>query len=68
MYPSAGAGTSRASTAFWTIEDVVAEVAELKRRGVVFEDYDLPGIKTLGGILGDQPADGRVAAAVPLQP
>jgi predicted enzyme related to lactoylglutathione lyase len=45
MYPSPGAGTSRASTAFWQVADVAAEVAELKARGVVFEEYDMPGIK-----------------------
>jgi hypothetical protein len=45
MYPSPGAGTSKASTAFWAVEDVVAEVRELKGKGVVFEDYDMPGIK-----------------------
>lgn len=50
MYPSAGAGTSKASTAFWAVDDVVAEVAELKSRGVVFEEYDMPGIKTVNSI------------------
>jgi predicted enzyme related to lactoylglutathione lyase len=50
MYPSAGAGTNKASTAFWEVDDVAAEVAELKARGVVFEDYDMPGIKTVNGI------------------
>ena len=45
MYPSPGAGTSKASTAFWAVDDVVAEVATLKARGVVFEEYDMPGIK-----------------------
>ncbi len=45
MYPSPGAGTSKASTAFWAVDDVVAEVAELKARGVAFEEYDMPGIK-----------------------
>jgi hypothetical protein len=45
MYPSAGAGTSKASTAFWAVDDVAAEVAELKAKGVVFEEYDFPGIK-----------------------
>jgi predicted enzyme related to lactoylglutathione lyase len=50
MYPSAGAGTSKASAAFWTVADVEAEVAELKRRGVVFEEYDMPGLKTVNGI------------------
>ncbi len=45
MYPSPGAGTSRASTAFWQVNDVAAEVTELKARGVVFEEYEMPGIK-----------------------
>ncbi len=36
MYPSAGAGTSKASTLFWAVDDVVAEVRELKAGGVVF--------------------------------
>ncbi len=50
MYPSAGAGTSKASTAFWSVDDVEREVAELRKRGVVFEEYDIPGIKTVNGI------------------
>ena len=50
MYPSGGAGTSRASTAFWAVDDVVAEVNELKARGVVFEEYDMPGLKTVNSI------------------
>jgi predicted enzyme related to lactoylglutathione lyase len=50
MYPSPGAGTSKASTAFWSVDDVAAEVAELKTRGVVFEEYDMPGLKTVNSI------------------
>ena len=50
MYPSAGAGTSKASTAFWQVQDVEAEVAALKGRGVVFEEYDMPGLKTVNSI------------------
>jgi catechol 2,3-dioxygenase-like lactoylglutathione lyase family enzyme len=50
LYPSAGAGTSKASQAFWQVDDVVAEVAELRARGVVFEEYDMPGLKTEDGI------------------
>ena len=50
MYPSAGAGTSRASTAFWAVNDVVDEVAALRKKGVVFEEYDMPGLKTVNGI------------------
>ena len=45
MYPSTGADTSRASTAFWAVDDVAAELGELKTRGVVFEEYDFPGVK-----------------------
>src|SRR6266851_10330564 len=45
MYPSPGAGTSRASTAFWQVDDVVAEVTELKAKGVVFQEYDMPGTR-----------------------
>ena len=50
MYPTPNAGTNKASTAFWSVDDVEAEVAELQARGVVFEEYDLPGIKTVNGI------------------
>ena len=39
MYPSGGAGTSKASQAFWQVKDVEAEVAELRAKGVVFEEY-----------------------------
>jgi catechol 2,3-dioxygenase-like lactoylglutathione lyase family enzyme len=28
------------------VEDVVNEVQQLERRGVVFEDYDMPGLRT----------------------
>lgn len=50
MYPTPNAGTSRASQAFWQVEDVEREVAELKARGVAFEEYDMPGLKTIDGI------------------
>ena len=45
MYPTPNAGTSKASQAFWQVADVEAEVADLKARGVIFEEYDFPGIK-----------------------
>jgi predicted enzyme related to lactoylglutathione lyase len=50
MYPTKYAGTSKASQAFWQVRDVEAEVAELKARGVVFEEYDMPGIKMKSSI------------------
>jgi predicted enzyme related to lactoylglutathione lyase len=50
MYPTRNAGTSKASQAFWQVDDVEAEVAELKARGVKFEDYNLPGLETKNSI------------------
>ena len=44
LYPTPNAGTSRASQAYWQVEDVEAEVAALKARGVTFEEYDFPGV------------------------
>ena len=51
LYPTPNAGTSRASQAFWQVDDVEAEVADLKRRGVRFEEYDMPGQPMTNSIL-----------------
>jgi predicted enzyme related to lactoylglutathione lyase len=50
MYPTRNAGTSKASQAYWQVDDVEAEVAELKARGVVFEEYDMPGVTMTNSI------------------
>jgi hypothetical protein len=34
----------------WEVEDIEAVVAELRARGVEFEEVDLPGLKTVDGI------------------
>jgi catechol 2,3-dioxygenase-like lactoylglutathione lyase family enzyme len=50
LYLTPNAGTSRASQAFWSVEDVDREIAELKKRGVVFERYDqMPGERSPEG-------------------
>ena len=51
MYPTPNAGTSKASQAFWQVNDVESEVAELKARGVKFEEYDMPGLPMKNGIV-----------------
>ena len=51
LYPTPNAGTSKASQAFWQVRDIEAEVAALKARGVVFEDYDMPGEKSASGVV-----------------
>jgi hypothetical protein len=41
-------GTKAEHTAIsFRVDDIAASVAELKRAGVVFEDYDSPGFKTI---------------------
>ncbi|MFD9334953.1 VOC family protein [Streptomyces sp. NPDC060028] len=32
------------------VDDIDAEVAALKSRGVTFEEYDLPGYRTVDGV------------------
>jgi catechol 2,3-dioxygenase-like lactoylglutathione lyase family enzyme len=44
-------GTSEPQTkASWRVDDLAAEVAELRSRGVQVEEYDEPGLKTVDGI------------------
>jgi|SRR6478735_12199368 predicted enzyme related to lactoylglutathione lyase len=51
LYPTPNAGTSQASQAFWSVADVDREIQALKARGVVFEDYDMPGEKSAAGAI-----------------
>ena len=50
LYPTPNAGTSTASQAFWQVDDIEREVAELAARGVTFEQYGFPG-QTASGIV-----------------
>jgi catechol 2,3-dioxygenase-like lactoylglutathione lyase family enzyme len=51
LYPTPNAGTSKASQAFWQVDDVEREVAELKSRGVEFEDCGMPGERSPSGVI-----------------
>jgi catechol-2,3-dioxygenase len=44
-------GTADEQTqASWQVDDLAAEVAELRARGVEIQEYDTPGMKTVDGI------------------
>ena len=61
LFASAGAAPGTFTQMGWEVDDVEATVADLKRRGVVFEDVDLPGLKTVDGIAevsGNYPSKG----------
>jgi catechol 2,3-dioxygenase-like lactoylglutathione lyase family enzyme len=51
LYPTPNAGTSKASQAFWQVADVDSEVADLKKRGVTFEEYNMPGMPMKNSIV-----------------
>ena len=50
MTLSSGSATGSHTQMGITTPDIEADVAELKGRGVVFEEYDYPTLKTVDGI------------------
>jgi catechol 2,3-dioxygenase-like lactoylglutathione lyase family enzyme len=50
LFESTGTASGSHTQLGWDVDDIEATVAELRGRGVVFEEYDLPGFKTEGGI------------------
>lgn len=50
IFLSAGAESGTHTQMGWEVEDIQATVRELRGRGVKFEEYDLPGLKTVDGI------------------
>ena len=50
LFQSAGASPGTFTQMGWEVDDIEATVRELKERGVVFEEVDVPGLKTVGGI------------------
>jgi catechol 2,3-dioxygenase-like lactoylglutathione lyase family enzyme len=50
VYETSFAGTGQHTIAGWRVGDLAKEMAELRNRGVTFEDYDLPGLKTTDGV------------------
>jgi catechol 2,3-dioxygenase-like lactoylglutathione lyase family enzyme len=50
LYPTPNTNRGGHTQMGFTVNDVEAEVANLKERGVVFEEYDLPGLKTENGV------------------
>lgn len=50
IYQTGNAGTAKNTQMGWMTDDLDAEMEELRSRGVVFEDYDFPGLKTENGV------------------
>ena len=63
LFESAVAASGDHTQMAWEVEDIEAMVGRLRARGVVFEEYDLPGLRTVNGIAevaGNYPSKGGV--------
>ncbi|MGI5346912.1 VOC family protein [Streptomyces sp. CA-250714] len=61
LFRSTGAAAGTFTQMAWEVDDIEAAVSELQRRGVVFEDVDVPGLRTSNGIAeveGNYPSKG----------
>ena len=61
LYGSGGRADGSFTQMTFTVPDLETEVAELRSRGVAFEEYDIPGLETIGGIAdveGNYPSKG----------
>jgi catechol 2,3-dioxygenase-like lactoylglutathione lyase family enzyme len=61
LFESSGASSGEFTQMGWEVDDIAATVAELKDRGVAFEEIDAPGLRTVDGIAdvqGNYPSKG----------
>jgi hypothetical protein len=66
LFQSAGRAAGTHTQMGWEVADIEPVVETLRSRGVVFEEYDLPGLKTVNGIAeieGNYPSKGRAERA-----
>ena len=50
LFESTGVPSGEHTQMAWEVDDIDAVVADLRQRGVIFEDVDVPGLKTVEGI------------------
>lgn len=53
LYETPNAGTAKNTQMIWMTEDLDAEMARLRAKGVVFEEFEIPDMKTEGGVVND---------------
>ena len=61
VFQSAGRASGEHTQIAFEVDDIESVVAELRRRGVVFEEVDAPGLHTVDGIAdieGNYPSQG----------
>ncbi|MGW4471291.1 VOC family protein [Nonomuraea sp. NPDC004354] len=61
VFQSTGSSPGTFTQMAWEVDDIETAVSELRRRGVVFEEVDVPGFRTRDGIAeidGNYPSKG----------
>lgn len=58
LLPRPDAQPSESTAMSFEVDDITAEIGDLESRGVVFEDYDLPDLKTVDhvAVMGSEKA------------
>jgi catechol 2,3-dioxygenase-like lactoylglutathione lyase family enzyme len=67
LFESAGASSGTHTQMGWSVDDIEATVADLRDRGLEFEDVEMPGIEVEDGIAvipGNYPSKGSGERAV----
>jgi catechol 2,3-dioxygenase-like lactoylglutathione lyase family enzyme len=62
VFESTGKASGESTQMAWEVDDIEAVVADLKSRGVEFDEVDSPGTQTVNGIAdidGNYPSKGR---------
>jgi catechol 2,3-dioxygenase-like lactoylglutathione lyase family enzyme len=50
LYPTQFAGTAKNTAVGWEVDHIEQVVNDMRSKGVEFEEYDMPGLKTIKGI------------------
>ena len=50
LYATASAGTAKNTVAGWTVTGIEAVMADMRGRGIVFEEYDIGELETVEGL------------------
>jgi hypothetical protein len=61
LFESTGAASGTHTQMAWEVDHIEATTVALRSRGVVFEEYDVPGLKTVNGVAeveGNYPSKG----------
>jgi hypothetical protein len=60
LFESAGTASGDHTQMSWQVEEIESTVEWLRARGVVFEEYDFPGLRTVNGMAEVRDSEGNL--------